>query len=524
MIRIMIPGMKVRTRCFAVFLFYGFLALSASAMTDADNLTPGYLKILQQADFAKEPNLLAARTVDGLWQDLIYEKAKIDSASPFLHWHRVGLIRIFSYICRKAAAKIHKTMILMDYNLILQKNTKIGEEYLLKFKNNNMNLGDPLLRDISDIKRLNSAVSYFYEKEKNSGWGMEASRTESTNQINLKEISPLTGKSSNISDLYRKPSALRSIDRIVQLESLSNQGNEHGIKVLHYSDEHPLFLDQFCLSETAFREPARTAMSTVLASEDLKSLFTEIKSASPTAASRSNYTYAENVTSLGLNGKNKNQDYAIVVGINGYDDGRKLHNSVNDARSIAEVLGALGYKVILLSDNADKKPIKHNILDMALKEMTLKNSKGNIVFYFSGHGIKDINNTFYLIPQDANGDKSSYISEYELKQYMGDLENLAIILDVCNGGGLRESIAKGQVMIASSRDNEPSNEEWIGNLSVFTQSLINAIKDERKRSNKILLQDCYYRAYEETVRWSRGHLLSQTPVLVDLTDGKYYLK
>jgi uncharacterized caspase-like protein len=161
---------------------------------------------------------------------------------------------------------------------------------------------------------------------------------------------------------------------------------------------------------------------------------------------------------------------------------------------------------------------------MALKEMTLKNSKGNIVFYFSGHGIKDINNTFYLIPQDANGDKSSYISEYELKQYMSDLENLAIILDVCNGGGLRESIAKGQVMIASSRDNEPSNEEWIGNLSVFTQSLINAIKDERKRSDKILLQDCYYRAYDETVRWSRGHLLSQTPMLVDLTDGKYYLK
>ncbi len=196
---------------------------------------------------------------------------------------------------------------------------------------------------------------------------------------------------------------------------------------------------------------------------------------------------------------------------------------MNDANSIADLMKTLGYEVILLSDNTERKPTKRNILDVALKDVSLKQNKGNIIFYFSGHGMHDSNNTFYLIPKDSNGDSTSYISEYELKQYIKDLDNLALIIDACDSEGLSESVGNGQLIIASSKKNEASNEEWTGSLSVFTSRLIEAIREEGRTSNKILLQKCFYRAYNDTVKWGQGILLHQTPVIMDLTGKKHYV-
>jgi len=37
------------------------------------------------------------------------------------------------------------------------------------------------------------------------------------------------------------------------------------------------------------------------------------------------------------------------------------------------------------------------------------------------------------------------------------------------------------------------------------------------------LQECFDKAYNDTIKWSRGRFISQTPVLTDLTGGKYYI-
>ena len=217
------------------------------------------------------------------------------------------------------------------------------------------------------------------------------------------------------------------------------------------------------------------------------------------------------------------QNYAIVVGIDEYEDRMSLHTCANDAKSVADLMSALGYNVILLSDQTKEKPTKRNILDVALKDIKHELDLGNVIFYFSGHGTRAYDDTFYLIPQDANGSTSSYISEYEIKQQIKDIKNLAVIIDACDSEGLSPAIGKGQLIIASSKDNEPSNEEWTGSLSVFTSNLIKAIKEESIKSQKILLQKCFYNAYNDTIKWSHGRFVSQTPVLTDLTGGKYYI-
>lgn len=217
------------------------------------------------------------------------------------------------------------------------------------------------------------------------------------------------------------------------------------------------------------------------------------------------------------------KNYAIVVGIDKYDDRMSLRTCANDARSIADLMRELGYDVVLLSDHTENEPTKQNILELGFEQIKNEKNLGNVVFYFSGHGIRAENDIFYLIPRDANGNVSSYISEHELKEQIKDLKNLVMIIDACNSEGLSQAIDDGQLIMASSRYNESSNGEWTGSMSVFTSRLITAIEEEKKRSNRVVLQRCFKKAYTDTVRWSRDHLVSQTPVMRDLTGGIYYI-
>ncbi len=221
--------------------------------------------------------------------------------------------------------------------------------------------------------------------------------------------------------------------------------------------------------------------------------------------------------------KKELKNYAIVVGIDEYKDRMSLHTCANDARSMADLMEEMGYDVVLISDHTNEKPTKENILNMAFEEIREKPNVGNVIFYFSGHGVKAENEVFYLIPQNANGTVSTYISESEVKEQIMSFKNFAMIIDACNSEGLSRAIGDGQLIIASSMYNESSNGEWTGSMSVFTSYLIKAIREEKERSNRVLLQRCFDKAQSDTVRWSQNHLISQTPVILDNTGGIYYI-
>jgi hypothetical protein len=220
--------------------------------------------------------------------------------------------------------------------------------------------------------------------------------------------------------------------------------------------------------------------------------------------------------------ENHKKNYAIVIGIDKYQDRYSLHNSVNDADTFASLLELYGYDTIKLTDETVPKPTKHNILDVALKEVKEKKDRGNVIIYFSGHGKLDDHGNYYLIPRDANGTNSTFISENELSNRIKDIKNLAIIIDACNSGALRAITSNEQMILTSSRTDEASNEQWMGSLSVFTGSLCDAIKERDQTGNQLLLQRCFEDAYNNTVRWASGHLLSQTPIIVDMTSTKKF--
>jgi hypothetical protein len=218
------------------------------------------------------------------------------------------------------------------------------------------------------------------------------------------------------------------------------------------------------------------------------------------------------------------QNYAIVIGINNYLDRRSLHSSVNDANMFAALLEMYDYKVTRITDDTPSKPTKYNILDVALEEIKNKENRGNVIIYFSGHGDMNAKGNYFLLPQDANGAESSYISKDELNKHMKDIKNLAIIIDACNSGALGDLASQDQLILASSKPEEASNEEWIGDdHSVFTKNLCDAIRKEMALKGRVQLQKCFAEAQSNTIRWANSHFLSQTPNLTDRTSGKFYL-
>lgn len=293
------------------------------------------------------------------------------------------------------------------------------------------------------------------------------------------------------------------IDRYNKLESdlnyISKTSNEE-------PDQEPKSIDN-----------ARGNLNYLIQSDQLTARQSSIP---PKSADKSD-SYLLGNSRLGAN--NAHKKYAIIVGINDYSYTRSLGTSVNDANEIENVLKKYGYETIKLTDDTDIKPTKYNILKGALAEIGLKQGGGNIIFYFSGHAEKDDKGNLYLLPQDANGDSSSYINGEELKRTLKSLKNLAIIIDACNSGGLNYKAENGQMILTSSKEDESSNEDWLSPFSMFTHQLCNAINEEAKFGGKISLERCFDIARADTIKLSRSYLLSQTPMIIDKTGGKYYL-
>jgi hypothetical protein len=215
-------------------------------------------------------------------------------------------------------------------------------------------------------------------------------------------------------------------------------------------------------------------------------------------------------------------NYAIVIGIEGYADRTALHTSIADANAFAALLECYGYKVTKMTDETPLIPTKRNI-EAAIADLENMKNRGNVIFYFSGHGEIDKDGNYYLLPQDANGAESTYISRNELSNYIQDIKNMAMIIDACNSGALCDLAGQDQLVLASSKPEEPSNEEWMGSQSVFTKNLCDAIRKEMQLNSRITLQNCFVEAQRNTIRWGNTHFLSQTPILTDMTSGRFYL-
>lgn len=84
----------------------------------------------------------------------------------------------------------------------------------------------------------------------------------------------------------------------------------------------------------------------------------------------------------------KGQKYAVLIGVNGYTVAPPLKRSVKDAHDLGKLLESIGFKVLLVTDKAERKPATHQDLRSALLTFTPLTRPGDtILFYFSGHGM-----------------------------------------------------------------------------------------------------------------------------------------
>ena len=200
--------------------------------------------------------------------------------------------------------------------------------------------------------------------------------------------------------------------------------------------------------------------------------------------------------------------WALIIGIDKYDNVRELNYAVKDAESIREILStSFDFPVENITILKNKNATKQNILK-SLSEITKQaGERDRVLVFFAGHGdqedLPEGGQMGYLLPVDGNPDDlyltSIGMDEFKKLSYRSNAKHLLYLVDACYGGiaavssrGLDtktpnylEKITKDkarQIITAGGRGEEViEKSEW--GHSAFTLNLIRGLKDGRADIN-----------------------------------------
>jgi len=138
-------------------------------------------------------------------------------------------------------------------------------------------------------------------------------------------------------------------------------------------------------------------------------------------------------------------DYALIFGIDEYDEWSNLFNPVKDAETVAEELGSnYGFKTDVVL-NATTSGIMSKLREYATKSYQ-KNDQ--LFIFFAGHGqFDEIFTEGYLVGADSKVNdpgKTSYISHSTLRTVVNNIkcEHIFLTLDACFGGTFDPLVAR----------------------------------------------------------------------------------
>lgn len=237
-------------------------------------------------------------------------------------------------------------------------------------------------------------------------------------------------------------------------------------------------------------------------------------------------------------------DMAVIVGVENYQDLPKADYSAGDARLVKDYLIALGFKErnieLLLNERATLSAIKKT-LETWLYNRTKKNSR--VIIYYSGHGAPDAaSGSAYLVPYDGD---PNYLSDtgYPLQRLydkMGRLpaKEVIVLLDSCfSGAGGRSVLARGarplvmsaenpvvganMVVLSASAGSQISTSSPEKRHGIFTYYFLKALNDGRKNIVEI------YEYIKPQIEDDAKQLnVKQSPAIqpnVEKLKGKFYL-
>jgi len=184
---------------------------------------------------------------------------------------------------------------------------------------------------------------------------------------------------------------------------------------------------------------------------------------------------------------------ALIVGINTYNNASNLSGCVADAEAIGKLLeqdadGRLNYECRVLLDNMeDGTPITRAALRKACTDL-FKDFKGDVVFYFSGHGVLTPFGGHFCAYDSSKDDWGIPMQEVIEMANNSKTRHILMILDCCHSGDVADPsvfnagrsrdplavIRENVTVIAASLAPQASLEA--GGHGLFTAAILDALE------------------------------------------------
>lgn len=199
----------------------------------------------------------------------------------------------------------------------------------------------------------------------------------------------------------------------------------------------------------------------------------------------------------------RDNDVAVVIGIEKYQNVPKSDFSKNDAGIVKEYLKALGFRERNIEFIADEKATKSSIEKSIEAWIPNRLKSGSKVFiYYSGHGSPDPQTgEAYIVPYDGDPNYLP-VTGYPLKRLYDKLailkaKEVIVVLDSCfSGAGGRSVLAKGvrplvmitegsmlasnMAVLTATQGAQISTSSTEKQHGIFTYYFLKAIKDGKK--------------------------------------------
>jgi uncharacterized caspase-like protein len=199
-----------------------------------------------------------------------------------------------------------------------------------------------------------------------------------------------------------------------------------------------------------------------------------VKASVDKATKKEEKVYASDVDKAIYKAPENPDDFAVIVGIETYQQVPQADFGERDAQAVREHLAALGFpqrNIVHLAGNMATKSNMEKYLEHWLPEKVNEASK--VVFFFSGHGAPDIDSKqAFLVPWDGDV-KFIQQTGYPVKRLYAKLNALKakqvlVALDSCfSGAGGRSVLPKGARPLVTRVDE---GEEQLGKLVILSAS------------------------------------------------------
>ncbi len=189
--------------------------------------------------------------------------------------------------------------------------------------------------------------------------------------------------------------------------------------------------------------------------------------------------------------------YALLIGVSNYTAGlQALPSAVRDVEALGQVLvnpeiGGFAESDVEMLQDADEKPIREAIYRLFAE----KKRDDLLLFYFSGHGIVDNYNNFYLTgtaTREEAPEPTAVPAEY-LHNLMGRSrsKHQVLILDCCHSGSIAKGMrhkggekvqvlpklgGEGRAILTASDSTEYAFEQEGFELSLYTHFLVEGLR------------------------------------------------